>query len=129
VTHHPNGVNLDQVTDQMVNRVNIRVSGVCRLLPPTHCVSVSPMEIADARIQLARGREVPTRDTDDLKASDGLRRSPDLHGFTNGLPVFANCGRSLDFDLLRDRFELATISTHRYSKIGVVNRVGISTLN
>jgi hypothetical protein len=54
-----------------------RVSVVCRLLPPTHRVSVSPMEIADARIQLARGREVPKEDPQLAELGGNLRPGAD----------------------------------------------------
>jgi hypothetical protein len=36
---------------------------VCRLLPPTLRISVSPLEKTDAQIQVARVGFVPTRDT------------------------------------------------------------------
>jgi hypothetical protein len=51
----------------------IRASVVCRSLPPTLRISVSPLEITDAQIIYASGRDVPLRDTGGFYVGSNLR--------------------------------------------------------
>jgi hypothetical protein len=56
---------------------------VCRLLPPTHRVSVSPMEIADAQIQVARVGFVPGGDPASMKVGGNFRLISDAQKFAS----------------------------------------------
>jgi hypothetical protein len=64
-------------TESRVNELVVSVFVQCRKPPPTIRFSVSPLEITDAQIQLARVGFVPETDTRSIKVGVNLRPTAD----------------------------------------------------